>query len=299
MRSFIGQGYSPNYCPSIIRRNILENPSWYTQYTPYQAEISQGRLEALLNYQTLITELTGLDIANASLLDEGNACSEAIFMAYQHHRRKRNKVLISNDCFDASVNVIKSRFKYLDIEFIQSDFDSISIDDSYCAAIGQFPSKTGQLNDYTSVFENCQKNDCVSILATDLLSLTLYKSSAEMNADIAVGSAQRLGVPLGFGGPSAAFISCKDSLKRLLPGRIIGVSKDRHGNTAYRMALQTREQHIRREKATSNICTAQALLAIMNSFYAVYHGPTGLKQIALTIHQKANWFIPSQLSCQI
>ena len=245
-------------------------------------------MEALLNYQTLITELTGLEIANASLLDEGNACSEAIFMAHQYHRQKRQKVLISNDLFDVSIDVIKSRFKYLNIDLIVSDFNDLKIDESFSAIIGQFPAKSGELNDYSKIFEESKSVGAIPILSSDLMALTLFKSPKEMNAEIAVGSSQRLGIPLGFGGPSAAYISCIDKLTRLLPGRIIGISKDRKGNKAYRMALQTREQHIRREKATSNICTAQALLAIMNSFYAIYHGPKGLKSIAETIHSNTS-----------
>ena len=201
---------------------------------------------------------------------------------------KTKKVIISNDCFDTSINVIKSRFKFLDIDFEIADIQSISIDKSVCALIGQFPSKTGQLNDYSTLFKNAKEYQCITILATDPLALTLYKSPKEMNADIAIGSSQRFGVPLGFGGPSAAYIACKDTFKRQLPGRIIGISKDRHNQTAYRMALQTREQHIRRENATSNICTAQALLAIINSFYAIYHGPKGLHEIATTIKQKTD-----------
>ena len=286
--SLIGQGFYPNYCPSIIRRNILENPCWYTQYTPYQAEISQGRLEALFNFQTVITELTGLPVANASLLDEGNACSEAIFMAHQADKTSRKKVFVSNNLFKHNIHVIFTRFKYLDIEIVHGDLSTINLSDDYFAIITQQFSKDGQANDYHELFMNARAHDITIICATDLLALTLFTSPGEMGADIVIGSAQRLGIPMGFGGPSAAFISCTEAYTRLLPGRIIGLSKDKHGVKGYRMALQTREQHIRREKATSNICTAQALLAIINSFYAVYYGPKGLKEIAEKTHLKAS-----------
>jgi glycine dehydrogenase len=287
--SFIGQGFYRTYCPSVIRRNILENPSWYTQYTPYQAEISQGRLEALFNFQTVITELTKLPIANASLLDEGNACSEAVFMAFQHNKGKKKTVVICDDLFESSKNVILTRFKYLDIQFQFQSFDALSIPKDCCAIIGQYPNKHGQLNDYTNIFKQAQSSGAVPILATDLFCLTLNKTPKDMLAEIAVGSSQAFGVPLGFGGPSAAFISCKAMYTRLVPGRIIGQSKDVAGAPAYRMALQTREQHIRRERATSNICTAQSLLAIISSFYAIYFGSTGLIEIATRMHTIASF----------
>ena len=279
-KSLIGQGFYPNYCPSVIRRNVLENPSWYTQYTPYQAEISQGRLEALFNFQTIVTELTGLPIANASLLDEGNACAEAIFMAFQENQKNKKKCFIDQNLFKHNLNVIITRFKYLDIDIEIESMENFKPSSEYFAVLAQQFGSDGKVNDYESVFKDAKNHNIITIIATDLLGLTLIKSPGEMNADIAVGSGQRLGVPMGFGGPSAAFISCIEPLTRRLPGRIIGLSKDKYGNKGYRMALQTREQHIRRERATSNICTAQALLAIINSFYVIYHGQENLKEIA-------------------
>ena len=287
--SLIGQGFYPNYCPAIIRRNILENPSWYTQYTPYQAEISQGRLEALFNFQTVITELTGLPIANASLLDEGNACSEAIFMAYRYHREKRSVVLVCSSIDQHNVAVIKSRFKYLNITIQHGDISAADINENVCAIITKQFQQDGSLNTKNSeLFKTASQNGVIGILNSDLLALTLFQSAAELGAHICVGSGQRLGIPMGYGGPAAAFISCNEEFTRLVPGRIIGLSKDKHGNPAYRMALQTREQHIRREKATSNICTRTTLLAIMNSFFAIYHGPSGLTSIANHIRQRTN-----------
>jgi glycine dehydrogenase len=286
--SLLGQGFYPNYCPAIIRRNILENPSWYTQYTPYQAEISQGRLEALFNFQTVITELTGLPVANASLLDEGNAASEAAFMALQHHQNKRTTLLICDSIHAHNARVIKTRFKYLGITVIEGPITSDTLTDDVMAIVAHQFKRNGDLNPIASVFKTAKEHGIICILNTDLLALTLFESAKNTGADIAIGSGQRLGVPMGFGGPSAAFIACTDTFTRRLPGRIIGLSKDKYEKPAYRMALQTREQHIRRERATSNICTAQALLAIMNSFYAVYHGPEGLKDIAQTIHNKTH-----------
>ena len=287
--SLIGQGFYPNYCPAVIRRNILENPSWYTQYTPYQAEISQGRLEALFNFQTVITELTGLPIANASLLDEGNACSEAIFMAYRHHREKRSVVLVCSSIDAHNVAVIKSRFKYLNITIQHGDISGADINENVCALITKQFKQDGSLNvQAADLFTAASKHNVIGILNSDLLALTLFRSAGELGANICVGSGQRLGIPMGYGGPAAAFISCNEEFTRLVPGRIIGLSKDKHGNPAYRMALQTREQHIRREKATSNICTAQSLLAIMNSFFAIYHGPSGLTAIAQHIRECTN-----------
>ncbi len=286
--SLIGQGFYPNYCPSIIRRNILENPCWYTQYTPYQAEISQGRLEALFNFQTIVSELTGLPVANASLLDEGNACSEAIFMAYQTNKSNAKKVFISKNLYKHNINVIKTRFKYLDITLEIGDIENANLNSDYFAIIAQQFSNDGKANNFQTIFENAKKLNVTTILCTDLLALTLFKTPAGMHSDIAVGTAQRLGIPMGFGGPAAAFIACKESFTRYLPGRIIGQSVDKYNEKSFRMALQTREQHIRREKATSNICTAQALLAIMNSFYVIYYGPDELKKIAEKINRYAN-----------
>ncbi|MEK9727379.1 MAG: aminomethyl-transferring glycine dehydrogenase [Candidatus Margulisiibacteriota bacterium] len=292
--NFIGEGFYPNYCPAVIRRNILENPSWYTQYTPYQAEISQGRLEALFNFQTLITELTGLPIANASLLDEGNATSEAIFMAYQSFNGKRKKVFLSKSINSHNRNVIKTRFKYLDLQIIEGKINDVALNEEYAAIVCKQFKSNGDFNHLSEVIAKAKSNQVITILNCDLLALCIYKSAAELGADICIGSGQRLGIPMGFGGPAAAFLACKDKFTRLMPGRIIGLSQDIHGNPAYRMALQTREQHIRREKATSNICTAQSLLAIINSFYAVYHGPDGLSNIAKTIKSKAE-FVRNQL----
>ena len=289
--SLIGQGFYPNYCPAVIRRNILENPCWYTQYTPYQAEISQGRLEALFNYQTLITELTGLQIANASLLDEGNACSEAIFMAYQIHNNKRNNIFLCDSITKNNRSVIKNRFKYLDVNIIEGNIHNIQLDDSYIAVICNQFLTSGDFNDVKSIFKAAKEMNITCILNCDLLASTLFMSAGEIGADIAIGSAQRLGVAMGYGGPSAAFLACNESFTRLIPGRIIGLSKDKFDKPAYRMALQTREQHIRRERATSNICTAQSLLAIISSFFAIYHGPEGLKDIALNIKAKTDVLI--------
>ena len=289
--SLIGQGFYPNYCPAVIRRNILENPCWYTQYTPYQAEISQGRLEALFNYQTLVTELTGLPVANASLLDEGNACSEALFMAYQFHNNKRKNVFLCNSVSLNNRNVIKNRFKYLDVNIIEGNVHDSNLDDSYIAIICNQFLTNGNFNDVQAIFESAKTNGITCILNCDLLASSIFMSAQELGAEIAIGSAQRLGVAMGYGGPSAAFLACIESFTRLIPGRIIGLSKDKFNKPAYRMALQTREQHIRRERATSNICTAQSLLAIINSFFAVYHGPEGLKDIALTIKAKTDFII--------
>jgi glycine dehydrogenase len=287
LKSLIGQGYYEAITPPAILRNVLENPAWYTPYTPYQAEIAQGRLESLLNFQTLITDLTKMDIANASLLDQATAAGEALYMAVQVHKGKRRKVFVADTVFATSVGMIKTRAEPLGIEIIVGPIESAPLADPQLAGIVvQTPDNQGLLHDFSQLFAEAKKAGVVAVVGADLMSLTVLKAPGEMGADIAFGSAQRFGIPLGYGGPHAAFFAVRDDLKRSMPGRLIGVSKDAQGNKAIRMSLQTREQHIKREKATSNICTAQALLSNMNAFYAVYHGPDGLKEIALEIHNK-------------
>ena len=283
-RSFIGMGYYRCLTPPVIQRNILENPSWYTQYTPYQAEIAQGRLEALLNFQTMVADLTGLDIANASLLDEGTAAAEAMTMSYNLCKEKRGKAFfIANNCHPQTIEVVCSRADSLGIETIVGDPFTSQEQDVFGILL-QYPATDGKIYDYRSLIDQFHKKGALVTLAADLLSLTLLKSPGELGADIAVGNTQRFGVPLGYGGPHAAYFATKEVYKRQIVGRLVGVSKDINGKPALRLALQTREQHIRRDRATSNICTAQALLAIMASMYAVYHGPQGLKKIAQRIH---------------
>ena len=284
-RSYIGLGYYNNITPAAIRRNILENPGWYTQYTPYQAEIAQGRLEMLLNYQTMVCDLTGLPVSNASLLDEGTAASEAMTLVYHSNGKEetKNVFLVADNCFPQTIYILQTRALPLDIELVISSPDKFNFNEKVFGCIVQYPDSFGGVNDYSSLIEEANKCGVKVVMATDLLALTLLKSPGELGADIAIGSAQRFGVPLGFGGPHAAFFAAKDEYKRLMPGRIIGVSIDAQGQPAFRMSLQTREQHIRREKATSNICTAQALLANMAAAYAIYHGTDGLKNIATKI----------------
>ena len=283
-RSFIGMGYYDCITPAVIQRNVLENPGWYTQYTPYQAEISQGRLEALLNFQTMVADLTALDIANASLLDEATACAEAMTMC---HRLKdgRNIFFVSETCHPQNIEVIQTRAKALGIEIVVGSHEHFSFTEKVFGALVQYPDTFGAIHDYSGFAEKAHTAGALLTVATDLLALTLIKPPGEFGADIAIGSAQRFGVPLGYGGPHAAFFATRDEFKRQMPGRLVGVSKDSRGKPAMRLALGTREQHIRREKATSNICTAQALLANMASLYAVYHGPDGLKKIAERIHK--------------
>ena len=282
-RSFIGQGYYDCITPPVIQRNVLENPGWYTQYTPYQAEISQGRLEALLNFQTMVSELTALDIANASMLDEATAAAEAMTM-FLRLRDGRNIFFVSENCHPQNIEVVRARAKALGIEIVIGRHEPFSFSEKVFGALVQYPDTFGAIHDYSGFAEKAHAAGAMLTVATDLLALTLIKPPGEFGADIAVGSAQRFGVPLGYGGPHAAFFATRDEFKRQMPGRIVGVSKDSRGKPALRLALGTREQHIRREKATSNICTAQALLANMASLYACYHGAEGLKQIAAHVH---------------
>jgi len=291
--TFIGMGYYRTAVPAVIIRNILENPGWYTSYTPYQAEISQGRLEALLNYQTMVMDLTGMPIANASLLDESTAASEAMIMMYNSRSRQavkdgKNVVFVDQDIFPQNLEVIITRANPLGIEIVTGCYSEYSFTGKEFGAIVQYPSAKGTIRDYSAFTAKAHEAGTMVTAIADLLSLALITPPAEWGADIAVGSTQRFGIPMGFGGPHAAFFATKDEFKRSMPGRIIGVSVDRHGNKALRMALQTREQHIKRERATSNICTAQALLAIMAGMYAVYHGPEGIKRIATYAHSTAN-----------
>jgi glycine dehydrogenase len=285
LTSLIGQGYYGTVTPPVITRNILENPAWYTAYTPYQPEISQGRLEALLNFQTMISDLTGLDVANASLLDEATACAEAMTMAQRVAKSKATAFFVDENCHPQNIEVIQTRAKPLGIEVIVGDPDQLDAGAVF-GAIFQYPGTYGHIRDFTDQMTALHDAKAIGIVAADPLALTLLKEPGAMGADIAVGSTQRFGVPEGYGGPHAAYMATKDAYKRNMPGRIVGISIDSHGNKAYRLSLQTREQHIRREKATSNVCTAQALLAVMASFYAVFHGPDGLKAIAQRIHRK-------------
>lgn len=287
MVSLIGQGYYGTVTPPAIQRNILENPAWYTAYTPYQPEIAQGRLEALLNYQTMVADLTGLPVANASLLDEATAAAEAMTMAERSAKSKAKAFFVDENCHPQTVDVIRTRAHPLGIEVIVGAPEALDAAAVF-GAIFQYPGTYGHVRDFTDLITALHGAKAIAIVATDLLALTMLKEPGAMGADIAIGSSQRFGVPMGYGGPHAAFFSCKDDLKRSMPGRIVGVSIDARGNQAYRLSLQTREQHIRREKATSNVCTAQALLAVMASFYAVFHGPKGLRAIAERVHFMAN-----------
>ena len=292
-KSFIGMGYNETIVPSVILRNVLENPGWYTAYTPYQAEISQGRLEALLNFQTMVMELTGMEIANASLLDEGTAAAEAMIMFWNSRSRNdvkegKNKFFISQDCFPQTIDVVLGRAKNLGIELTVGAPETFTFDPLFFGALTQYPDNKGRVTDIASFILKAKNSGVQVAVAADILSLVVLKSPGSIGADCVLGSSQRFGVPMGYGGPHAAFFAVRDEYKRNIPGRIIGVSVDADGNTALRMALQTREQHIKRDKATSNICTAQALLAVMASMYAVYHGPEGMRNIALHCHSLAS-----------
>ncbi|MES3003941.1 MAG: glycine dehydrogenase (aminomethyl-transferring), partial [Pseudomonadota bacterium] len=282
-KSFIGQGYHGTHTPGVILRNVLENPAWYTAYTPYQAEISQGRMEALVNFQTMVCDLTGLPIANASMLDEATAAAEAMTLAKRSVKSKSNTFIVAGDCHPQTIEVVQTRARPLGIEVLIANSAQeweTAIGGDYFAALAQYPATSGRIDDLRAEVAKVHAKQAAFIVAADLLAMTLLVPPGEFGADIAVGTTQRFGMPMGAGGPHAAYMACRDEFKRSLPGRLVGVSIDSHGNPAYRLALQTREQHIRREKATSNICTAQVLPAVIASMYAVYHGPKGLKRIA-------------------
>ncbi|MBC7711651.1 MAG: aminomethyl-transferring glycine dehydrogenase subunit GcvPA, partial [Rhizobacter sp.] len=289
-KSFIGQGYVGTVTPGVIQRNILENPAWYTAYTPYQPEISQGRLEAILNFQTMICDLTGMDISNASLLDEGTAAAEAMTLAQRQAKSQSKVFIVAADCHPQTIECIKTRAEPLGIEVKVGLAPKLMEEGDYFAVLAQYPSTTGQIHDMGPSADAAHANGALFICAADPLALVLLKAPREWGADIVIGTTQRFGVPMGFGGPHAAYMATRDAYKRNMPGRLAGVSVDAHGKPAYRLTLQTREQHIRREKATSNICTAQVLLAVMASMYAVYHGPQGLKRIAERVHGLAGRF---------
>ena len=283
-RSFLGMGYSDCFTPPVIQRNILENPGWYTAYTPYQAEISQGRLEALFNFQTLVSDLTGLPFANASLLDEATAAAESLHLCHQL-KPERSAFFVSQLCHPQTIEVVRTRARPLGIDILVGDPQTFQFSDKVFGALVQYPATDGTIFDYEGFARQAHAAGALLVVAADLLALTLLRPPGEFGADVAVGSAQRFGVPLGYGGPHAAFFATTEACKRLIPGRLVGQSKDAQGRPALRLALQTREQHIRREKATSNVCTAQALLAVIASMYAVYHGPQGLANIARRIHR--------------
>ena len=282
-RSLIGTGYYPTITPGVIQRNIFENPAWYTAYTPYQPEISQGRLEALLNFQTMVCDLTGMEMANASLLDEATAAAEAMVFCHKISKSRSDVIFVSNSCHPQIIDVIQTRAEPIGIKVVIGDEKEALLSQAF-AVLLQYPSTNGEIHDYFQLTKDFKSYGGMVIVAADLLSLSLLKPPGEWGADVVVGSSQRFGVPLGFGGPHAAFFATRDEYKRSIPGRIVGVSQDANGDIALRLALQTREQHIRREKATSNICTAQVLLAVLASMYAVYHGPDGIRAIAKRVH---------------
>ncbi|HEY7533282.1 MAG TPA: glycine dehydrogenase (aminomethyl-transferring), partial [Nitrospiraceae bacterium] len=294
-RSLLGMGYYDCIVPGVIQRNILENPGWYTQYTPYQAEIAQGRLEALVNFQTMVADLTGLPLSNASLLDEATAAAEAMAMCLAISRAsgdERKTFFVSQDCHPQTIAVVRTRAEPLNVILKVGRTQTIDFADPQLSGILlQYPTTDGYVGDYGALVAQAHAAGALVVVATDLLALTLLRPPGEFGADIAIGSSQRFGVPLGFGGPHAGFLSAKETYRRQIPGRVVGVSKDSTGRVAYRLALQTREQHIRREKATSNICTAQVLLAIMASMYAVYHGPEGLRRIATSVRGLAGTLV--------
>ena len=291
-KSYIGLGYHPTIVPPAIQRNIFENPGWYTAYTPYQAEIAQGRLEAILNFQTTVIELTGMEIANASLLDESTAAAEAMALLFDVRSRdqKKNNVckfFVSEEILPQTLSVLQTRSTPIGVEVVVGNHETFDFSSEYFGAILQYPGKYGQVNDYTSFIAKANENEIKVAVAADILSLVKLTPPGEMGAAVVVGTTQRFGIPMGYGGPHAAYFATKDEYKRSLPGRIIGVTIDTNGNRALRMALQTREQHIKREKATSNICTAQVLLSVMAGMFAVYHGPKGLRYIADKVHASA------------
>ena len=286
-RSFIGGGYADTYTPPVIQRNVLENPGWYTAYTPYQPEISQGRLEGLLNYQQMVMDLTGMELANASMLDEGTAAAEAMTLCQRVNKKNRSRCfIVAEDCHPQTIAVVQTRAAPLQIEVVVGNPAELLGTTEAFGVLLQYPGTYGDLHDIGPLIGQAHAANTLVAVAADIMALLLMKSPGELGADVAVGNTQRFGVPMGFGGPHAAYFATRDAYKRSTPGRIIGVSIDRRGNQALRMAMQTREQHIRREKATSNICTSQALLAIMAGFYAMYHGPDGLRRIAQRIHPR-------------
>ena len=290
--TYIGLGYNPTVTPAVIQRNIMENPGWYTAYTPYQAEIAQGRLEALFNFQSMVCDLTGMELANASLLDEATAVAEAMSLCYlvrskDQKKVKANKLFVSDDILPQSLAVLKTRALPLGVELVEDNAEKIEFDASFFGAIFQYPSKDGAITDLPKLVNKAKAFELKTIVAADLLSLTLLEAPGSYDVDVVVGTTQRFGIPLGYGGPHAAYFATKVDYKRNIPGRIIGQTRDQDDNRAFRMALQTREQHIKRDRATSNICTAQVLLAVMAGMYAVYHGPKGLKRIAKRIHLNA------------
>jgi len=286
-KSYIGMGYSDCVTPSVILRNVLENPGWYTPYTPYQAEIAQGRLESLLNFQTMVCDLTGMEVANASLLDEATAAAEAMTLLHRASKTESTQFLVASTCFPQTIDVMRARAEPLGIELVIGDWRTADLSGGFFGAMAQTPDESGAVHDLSPFIDKAKQAGVMTAIGTDLLSLILLTPPGEMGADVVFGNSQRFGVPLGYGGPHAAFFATSTKHVRQVPGRIIGVSVDVHGNTAYRMALGTREQHIRREKATSNICTAQALLANIAGLYAVYHGPKGLTAIAKRVHAYA------------
>ncbi len=284
LRSFIGQGYYNTFTPNVVQRNILENPAWYTAYTPYQPEISQGRLEALINFQTLVTDLTGMEMANASMLDEGTAAAEATALCQRMSKSKSMRFVVDRDCLPQTIEIIKTRAEPMAIDVVVVDPAALTADEQMFGLLLQYPGASGEIHNYRDIVKQAQQQGALVVMAADILSLVLLESPGSLGADVAIGSTQRFGVPLGFGGPHAGYMATREAFKRNLPGRLVGLSQDANGEPAYRLALQTREQHIRREKATSNICTAQVLLAVIASMYAVYHGPDGLRRIAQRVH---------------